>query len=49
MVICQGAKMNMVAASLGILMRLSEGLTDLGCFWLGSSFASLLLGDKNDV
>jgi hypothetical protein len=49
MAICQGAKMNMVGASLGILMRLSEGLTDLGCFWLGFSFASLLLGDKDDV
>ncbi len=49
MAICQGAKMKMVGASLGILMSLSEGLTDLGCFWLGSSLASLLPWDKDDV
>jgi hypothetical protein len=30
-------------------MSLSEGLTDLGCFWLGSSLASLLPWDKDDV
>jgi hypothetical protein len=30
-------------------MSLSEGLTDLGCFWLGSSFASLLPWDNDDV
>jgi hypothetical protein len=45
MAICQGAKVNMV----GILMRWSEGLIDSGCFWLGSSFASLLPWEKDDV